>query len=289
MSLNIGMRPYLYFVLTENCNLRCRHYYLDACPGKEDTTIPEKDFRAVIRHLPKVGLDLNLGGGELFSIKDVLYSSLDYIRFENRRRERNNQGQIEITVQTNGSLGRSDERILTTLEELSDFEVHALDIASGDRYHFEQGVKLENLQRIVALSEEYGLIEDIEIRGTAKRSHVVPIGRAAENGFRARDMKIPQSWVWCKDVFDNHEFVIRQDGSVYPCCFGLFSFPGNVIQEPLVNIVRRAKRQKKFKMLNAKGPRPLFRAEGYSAREVDELIRKRGLCGMCFALYPWNE
>ena len=65
-------RPKLYFVTTQNCNLKCRHCYLEAGPGKSDTTISPEDFKAVVGNLPKESLDLNLSGGEVFTIQDTL-------------------------------------------------------------------------------------------------------------------------------------------------------------------------------------------------------------------------
>ena len=67
----------IYFVITPNCNYRCKHCYIAAGPRRKDETISEKDFRQVIDHLPKVSLELGLSGGEVFTIKDTLYDYLD--------------------------------------------------------------------------------------------------------------------------------------------------------------------------------------------------------------------
>ena len=254
-------------------------------PAKKDTTITERNFRSVIRHLPKIGLDLALGGGEIFTIKDTLYSYLEYIGFENQKRKKKNQGSIKIEVQTNGFWGTSNARASNTLNELSKLGVTSIDIAAKDKYHFEQGLKKENLQRIVDIGEEYTDIKPIETRGTQKRCYVVPLGRAAKNGFRAREMKIPKGWIYCKNALNDYKLTIRQNGSVHPCCFDIFQLPGNVIQEPLVDIVKKARKQTKFRLLNGKGPKPIIIQEGYDRRKINELIKKRSWCGMCFYTY----
>lgn len=273
-------KPFLYFVITRNCCYECRHCYIEAMPGLKDTTIEEKDFRKTIRHLPKVSLDLMLTGGEIFTIKDTLYSYLDYISYDNIKRKKRNQGPISIDLQTNGYWATSDERIENVLEELHDFGVTMLDITSYDRYHLEQGADLKNIRQLVELAGDSEFFDEVLLRGTS-RSLLAHLGRAKKMNLRFSDMRTG-SYTYCKHSLDDYRLSMSQDGNVYACCFQMFPLPGNVIQEPLVNIVRRARKDPILMSLNKKSIKGFAREHGWSKKDIKALIRKNGECGFCF-------
>ncbi len=276
--------PYFYFIITKNCNYRCRHCFLDAGPGKKDSTINEEDFRKVIRHLPKVSSSLTLTGGEVFTIQETLFRYLDYIDFENQRRQRQRQGRIKTCVQTNGFWANGNKKTKVILEELSKLGVDKLDIPSDDIYHKEQGLDPQIILDLESLAEESGLFSKVTLRGSHFGETIMPVGRGKainpdlfylEGNYKAG----------CRSSLDKYKVSILPDGSIFSCCFLQARLPGNVIKEPLVNIIRRARKNPRLKTLNEGCIRNIALMDGWLERDVEDLISGNGECGTCARLY----
>ncbi len=272
-------KPDIYFVITKNCDLRCRHCYLEAGPDNLDTTISADGFKSVIDHLPKVSLELTLTGGEVFTIKDTLFSYLEYIKSRNIERLSKRQGRIEVILQTNASWAENYKKIKSTLNDLVDLDVKALDITSNDKYHREWGIKRKNLNLLKKKAEESGLLS-VSLRGASNRS-VMPIGRA--KGRNLKNCYI--DYDYCENSLDRYDISIREDGKVYLCCFSFFELPGNVIEKPLVEIVRQAKKDERLMIMNNEGLESLAVHDGWKERDVEDLIAGYGKCGFCYEFY----
>ncbi|MBN2459916.1 4Fe-4S cluster-binding domain-containing protein [Candidatus Woesearchaeota archaeon] len=287
--------PGIYFVTTLNCTAECGHCYLSAGPGKAHTTISHDDFVRVINHLPKKSCDLTIAGGEVFTMKNQLYAFLNYIKEENSRREKNRKGKIIVELQTNGFWAKTTNKIKRTLEELADLGVSSLDISSYDKHHEAAGINQYNLEMLQEqMDSKLAELEDmslltiplIEIRGASPHKYnLMPIGRA--NNF-----KVPLSRLYCDfDVLGCKNFLkegdvnIREDGSVYACCFSLFKLPGNIFEDSLEVILARAAKDKKFQALDAQGIKGLALLDGYSAKQINSSIKKMGKCGFCYSEY----
>lgn len=274
-------KPDLYFIITRKCSARCKHCYLDAGPEHRDTTISKKDFKKVIDNLPKISLSLCLSGGEVFSIKDKLFDYLKYIQEENDEREFDGQGKIKVELQTNGFWAVDDDKIKSVLFDLLSLDVKDFDITSMDKYHREQGIKTKNLKKLSHIISGSGLFDHFSLRG-APRGSLMPIGRAEKMNLDNR----PLYYSWsCKDVLDDYRLGIREDGSVYFCCYDFLKLPGNLTKEPLTEIVRKAKKDERLSIVNAEGIKGLMVHDGWKKRDVKHLIDTYGECGLCYRIY----
>jgi len=276
-----------YFVLTKNCNFKCAHCYISAGPGMRDTTIEEQDFQKCINHLPAFKGELCLSGGEVFTIKDKLYSFLDYLKYDNKKRERKNQGKLELVVQTNGSWGKSDGTAVKILQELFDFGVRGLDLTSADIFHRQQGMKKEWLLKIKKEAEKIGFKgEHIIIRGAGKQFGIFPLGRG--KSFYDPNHKFTRT-TNCKYNLTDYSLTFHQDGTVYNCCWGIFPLPGNLIREPLTRIVERAKKNSRLNTIDKEGILKLAEHDGFQKQEVQEIIKEYGKCIFCVTNYVAEE
>jgi MoaA/NifB/PqqE/SkfB family radical SAM enzyme len=277
------MKGWYYFVLTENCNLECAHCYMNAGPGKKDTTISQHDFEKCINHLPPLGADLILTGGEVFTIKNQLYGFLDYLKYTNAQRQRKNQGQLEVRIQTNGFWAKSDALAKKTVKELVDLGVVDFDISSWDKFHREQGIKEEWLDKIYYEATELGLKDKaISIRGALKKN-VFPMGRG--NSIHKYFPHLTYS-MDCKKALDTYDLTIHPDGKVYNCCFSICNLPGNLIKEPLTKIIAKAKKDPRFIAIKKGGVVELAVNEGLFTRpEAQQLAKKYSKCGFCALVY----
>lgn len=274
--------PNLYFTITRKCNLRCKHCYLKAGPEHSDTTISKEDFRSIIDNLPEVSLTLILSGGEIFTIQDILFDYLGYIKEKNIQRSAKNQQRIHITLQTNGFWAVNDDKIKITLFDLLSLGVEALDISSDDKYHYEQGINKKNLDKL------YGLIKDskifnVELRGILGSRGIMPIGRAKE--MQLGKPSLNYRGINCKNSLTDYQLTIREDGTVYTCCYNFFQLPGNLIKKPLEDIVRDAHKSERLSIINSKGIKGLAIRDGWKKRDVEDLIDTYGRCGFCYQYY----
>lgn len=275
------IKPNLYFIITRQCSCRCRHCYLSAGPEHSDTTISKKDFKKVINNLPKVSLDLLISGGEVFTIKDKLYDYLDYIKKENRERYVNGQGKIYVELQTNGFWAVDDDKIKATLFELIPLGVKGLDITSNDKYHREQGIKTKNLKRLYEIIRDSDLFESFTLRG-AKRRSLMPIGRAEKMNLNNN----PLYYKWsCQNTLKDYQLTIREDGSVYTCCYCFFKLPGNLTKEPLTEMVKKSREDERLRILDDKGVERLLVHDGWKKRDARDLVDAYGGCGVCYRMY----
>lgn len=265
----------LYCVMTENCNLSCDHCYMSAGPKKRHTTVSSENFQKMLEHLPLTRTRIALTGGEIFTVEDSLRNYLELIEIENKKRE--NKNRINIQVQTNGFwLKRGNA--CDILQYLREKRVTDLDISSDDRYHEKQGLRLD--PKLVNLARSY--IPEVSVRGVG---NVLSIGRA----YGANNTYSLDSWL-CKNANRgrNSDVTVRNDGKVYPCCFPIFEYSGNIFEEPLINILDRAKEDPRLRVLNNYGFRGIALADGAKSIELEKLILKRGTCGACAELYGKN-
>lgn len=282
------MKPNIYFITTENCNMGCKHCYLSAGPGKEYTTIKREYFRKVIDHLPKIHSDLSLSGGEVFTIKDTLYDFLDYIKFENKERSRKNQGKLDLWLQTNAFWATDDETTNKILSELKSFGIEGLAISSDDTWHREQGLKKENIQNVLKLWSKHGFSEkNITVIGAPyKKKKIFPLGRA--KNFVKPNQLVLNYTMDCRGFLNNYNLTIDQKGHVFSCCWKGFRLKGNVINEPLTKIVERSRKDPKIVALNRGGIEERAQKDEWDEDYVSYLVFIHGSCGFCYRAYKEN-
>lgn len=258
---------YVYFSLTQNCNLACNHCYMEAGPGKRDTTMGLDDFTKAIGNMPETRLELEITGGEVFTLGKRFYDYLAIIRDSGKP--------IEVEVQTNGFWAKSLPAMNRILDRLVDFDVKKLDITSSDSYHTEQGIEKNWLRRLRVAANRRKI--SAEIRG-ANFSEVWPVGRGK---FLGLDNYMDAGDDMCYYHLKGDScLTIGEDGSVYPCCFRYFPL-GNVIEEPLLDIIERVREEPRFKALTDDGLRGLAVYDGWDMEEVDEIINTEFECGFC--------
>ena len=275
-------KPPLYFVTTRNCNLKCRHCYLEAGPGKLDTTISPEDFKTAIGNLPKESLGLILTGGEIFTIQDNLFSYLETIKQENIERKYHNLDKIKIGIQTNGFwASKGKKRVKAVLDDLANFEIYSLDISSDDRFHREQGISTEYLRALKNQAKASRAFESVQLRGGSS-SAAMPIGRAKEMELKTEPLNYAYA---CKNFLDECSYTIREDGQVYVCCFGLHPLPGNIIEESFDSIIEKTKKDERLNVLNYEGIEKLAVYDGWKECDVKTLVETYGKCGLCARLY----
>jgi hypothetical protein len=277
------MKPSIYFSITNNCDLECGHCFQSSGPGRP--SIFFTDFKKVIDNLPKAKTRLELTGGEVFTQKKLLYDCLDYVKQKNNGKKR-----FEVMVQTNGSWATSSLKVRKILTELADRGVDSLDVTSQDKYHLDQGLDQDKLSLIV--DESYDLNvpwgRTVSPRGAGYKN-ILPIGRAKELPKSHFNKKYNLENRSCEGCFSNYNLNINRKGEVHMCCFDLFPLPGNVIDEPLVDIVRRARKNELLKKVNGWGHCGAPKILGMSDEDIARKASKYGACGFCARYYDENK
>lgn len=265
----------VYSILTRKCDKSCKHCYLSAGPDI-DETMSLDDFARAISHLPKSNGSLKLSGGELFTIDVGPY--LDIIKTENEQREKRNK--IHISVQTNGSFGKSKRRD-AILETLAAAGVKDMDISSDDAFHAEQGIESAALQELQQAASNHHIITAVR-GGPQKNSQVMPIGRGKNI---SNELDLEKSFDrHCVDVLDNYSLGLLVDGRVVMCCYSFGSL-GNLFEEPLTRLVRQGRKNQRYSIMNAGGPEALAVNDGWQKKDVKDLLAVHGTCGLCYRLF----
>jgi len=282
------MKPNIYLVMTRNCNCECAHCYIEAGPEQEHTTLRGRNFERVIDHLPKIPLELTLSGGEVFTQKRDLYLGLEYICDENEERSMLDQGKIKVVVQTNGTWATSEERLKSILFDLVSLGVKGIGITSGDFFHVQQGVNTKMLEKLESIAEKSGLFSYVNLRGASKK-WIVPLGRAKQDYRITEDTSSIFSFdnfKSCKGCLSEYNLSIHPNGNLYTMC-NQIQIPGNVIEEPLVEIVRKARTDLRLRELDKGGIRRFIsRKDKAKEDKFRSFVEDHTECVACFWLYP---
>ena len=265
----------LYCVVTENCNLKCRHCYMSAGPRKKHTTIDPENFRKLLRNLPVEQTKLALSGGEILTEEAKLRQYIADVEIMNE--SRGSYKKIEIELQTNG-FWLKRKNAVKLLQFFKEKKIQAIDITSDDRYHSEQKLELTPAEIQMARSFFPGLI----YRGVGAKD-VIPLGRAKT--MENKSFYLTSYDNECKIAINQKALTIRNNGKVYPCCYPMFSLEGNVFEEPLETILKRAKKHPRFQTLRQRGLRGMAIYDGVEKDRIDDLIKNHGVCGACYMIY----
>ncbi len=247
-------------------------------PGLSHTTMPLDDFKKIVKNLPKRNLDFWLSGGEIFTIKN-LYDYLETVKNENILRKKKNQGGIELVLETNEKKKKNDEKRDSILSDLSNFDLDGIFITSYDKFHEEQGTDLKKLRQLKKIIEDKEIFSFVKLYG-ADEKILRPIGRAENLIEYNTYTRYP-----CLSFLDRYYMVIDPKGDLYHCYCGYFKIPGNAIHEPIVEIIRRARKDKRLTALNSGSVRKLAKLDGYKKEDIEKAIDIFGRCGFCIELY----
>jgi sulfatase maturation enzyme AslB (radical SAM superfamily) len=270
------MEPFIYFQTTYDCNLKCAHCFQDSGPHRKDTTISLENFKKVIENLPEEKITLQLTGGEIFKNEKSFWNYLNIIKNINEARKNT----IDINVQTNGFWGnREDYEIKEILHALNRFDVKYLDITSNDKYHLNAGLKLDIPRKIINLNLKNKIIKEDNLRGVYDDYNIFPVGRGkniSKYFYNNRED--------CKRVIDQKDFTIDPYGNVYMCGFNLYKLPGNIINDPLEDVIKKAKKDPILQKLNSEGIIEVAKYKGMSSENIEKLVSGHGKCGLCAKL-----
>jgi hypothetical protein len=272
----------IYWVISKDCNCRCRHCYNDSEPGAAGLTL-EQVHRCVER-LPgpeDVPLDrVIISGGEPLVWPELLFPALEglYQRYGEA---------VELHLQTNGDL--LDEPVLARLLAA---HVVRIDVASQDRYH--PKVSRDRRSLLEGLFRQHGMRPPGEApRGSGASCYAFwgstednwigplwPRGRALRDGLsRATpEDRFCAGWsgaVRFVEYRDMGSEVNIQLADVYPCCPMTVRPLGSVLHEPLLTILDRCAGEPVLQALNRGRPEAMGEhlglSEEYGFRRSREL------------------
>lgn len=241
---------------------------MSAGPGNRDKTISEEDFAKAVDNLtlPRGEyFDLTLTGGEIFTLPN-LYNYLDIIK--------DSKKEIRLTLQTNGFWGEKS-MIKSHLEKLVNYNISEFDISSEDRWHREQGHKFQHGTNILHNKGKYWAVF---IRGADRM--VMPVGRAKPKS--VKEYKKYDCFETCKN---NDGLTINWKGQVSLCCYGLFKLKGNLIEQPLSEIIKKNRGDEVLKRIKSRGVEEIARFYKVSEKNINEKIKSLGVGGFCAYLF----
>jgi MoaA/NifB/PqqE/SkfB family radical SAM enzyme len=251
------MRPFLYWRITDKCNLQCRHCCYSCGPSGESVSI--EDAKRIINNFPKNIRTIEITGGEPMVVKPLLEEILLYMqakKFEG----------LKVILQTNGFWVKDEETTYKQLAWLSELGVRGIDITSDDKYHREQGIDPNMLRpdsirdefagrsafagALRRLTYEFGdqAITDTYFRGVVR---IDPFGRG--KNFQKEELFHRSCFIpgCLKEQSENLN--IDPSGNVYPCCYQMPYFIGNAIDTPLEIIAENARQDRILSLLNEEG------------------------------------
>lgn len=296
MNWNDFPKKEIYWTITKDCNLQCIDCYYSAGPGGKTAT--GEHIEAMIGNFPEDLKTINLSGGEVLKVFDVLLYALDLLKEKYQRRLKTKE--MSIYVQSN----------LTLLTEQMADKIAGMGAgiigASGDEFHRDSfkraygGSLDELLQEKIRLLKfqhkrlshagmdfEYGLFG-------RENGTIVPIGRAMKNisliGYD-RSVNFCLQREGGKHFLDRWRVAVDLDGYVYPCCWKATS---SISQKSLIDvdfytILGEAKEGKEWRMLNESGydARLGSYLTGVEASKIEKEIQELGICRSC--VLAWRK
>jgi len=290
MSWNNFPKKEIYWTITKDCNLSCLDCYYSAGPGGRTTT--KEHIKRIIENFPQDLKMINLSGGEVLKVFDVLLYALDLLIEKYQERLKNNQ--ISIYVQSNLTL--LTEQIA---QKIADMGVGIIG-ASNDNFHRDSFKRAygENLDEL--LQEKIKLLASQQKRLSYKsmdfeyglfgreNGTIVPVGRAAKN---VSLIGYDNGVNFCvqreggKHFLERWRVAVDLDGYVYPCCWKA-TLPisrKSLIEVDFYTILAEAKRQKGWRMLNENGYNSRLGAylTGAEESKIEREINELGVCRSC--------
>lgn len=289
-------------LLTERCNIACRHCWFSSGPGKSATMTPD-EARDYIRQASKIRTVewISFTGGEPFLQLGMLKELVDLASRKGLRTE----------CVTNCYWAETEKNALKRLRELVDAGLGAINI-SADDFHQEH-IPFERVRNCYRAAKQLGLkivimcassrssklrIRDIKKRlgdggiqiignrspegkvsALAIETGFVPAGRGA--GIPKEEWSIGGSPVMgpCRDVL--RDIGIAPSGRVLPCCSAASQVDeaglGNAKEKRLAELIEEASWRPLFKVLSRDGPEGLAQLLG-SRRRAGYVSR----CHLCY-------
>jgi organic radical activating enzyme len=282
----------IYWVVSKACNQRCPHCYNNS--GPDAPGLDEAEVERVVDNLPDpdripVG-QIILSGGEVLAWPELMYHALE------RLVDRYDPLATRLAVQTNG-----DMLDAAHLDRMLSLGVRHVSIASQDKFHLPQ-----SRRRAAELEELFAT------RGVRKRELSDPKDKADERPEYAMWGANPETWIgplwprgrayvnnlstattdddfcgqWsgAKGFLDYDKpgggcEVSLQLADVYPCCPMTCRPIGDLLQEPLLDLLDRCKQHPVYRALNAGEPERM--GESMGIPESHGIERSRALGNHC--------
>lgn len=268
----------VYLRITDNCNFECRHCCYKCSPGKD--TMSFENIKNVLSNMPKNAF-LQISGGEIFTVKNLLYKTLEYIKDTEICK---NYG-----VQTNGFWIKDKECFEKTLNELIGLGITAFDWAGLDRFHEEQGLNIDDISSIL---KDYRN-KNIKFHSTEPRKNSYsyvrarPFGRAKEALDESElckeecDCSINYYWIKNKGI----TLTINPNGNANLCCFNIDGLNlGSAIENPIGKLVENAVSDKFIEQFITRGAYAIA-AEKFGDEKLDELLSRNCICAICESMF----
>ncbi|MBD3309973.1 hypothetical protein GF351_02005 [Candidatus Woesearchaeota archaeon] len=280
--------------LTYECDLSCRHCYLECGPGGR--SMSDETIDKVFRHLPESTFNLLFSGGEVTSAKKTFTYALDAYKDHVVRL---NTGMPFLTIHTNGYWTQRFWSSLWVLKKLRDAGTAQIYSTGDTCYHHEQGVDpaMQHLSGNRPLSTAYRLIWPNRFframfpgpiflgGGSGEGQDVLPLGRARN---------LPEEEVadifgcklldWRDDPSGTRRVTVDPDGMVYLCCWMKHPPIGNAADEPIEDMVERSLEDDVIKALMDDGVAGAAKTLGVFDQDKKDEYRDKA-CLMCEDLF----
>ena len=242
-----------YWRITNNCNLKCEHCCYECEPGKE--TMSNKNIEKVVDNLPKNIKNLQITGGEVFSVKPTLYHTLSYLQSKKLPK-------TKVIVQTNGFWVTDEDSTYKILKKLCDLGVKKISFTSDDKYHIRQGIDTEKLTyygetpiklALKKLKKEKRKVFSLPIKTSLRGAkEIYAFGRGKSF---PKEKLCKTSWCLAEDFLKKgmEKVTIDPAGKVYPCCWEVTPSLGSAINTPLEELFEKARENRVFSFLSKRG------------------------------------
>jgi len=218
------MKEYdLVMILTEKCNLRCQHCYME----KSQNSLRKSDVDKILDHLPNNLARVSLEGGEVYCERDLLYYTIEKFRGKFGRN-------FNLRVLTNGvAFYDSPQTIIKeagTLEELGADNIRV----SLDEFHFVGGAderKLLSIGQILGEADHPLKVSYLSL------DNAVAVGNAERLPEGKKQIRRCMNKSDCVD----HPYLFTDiNGNVYTCPWRITPPLGNLLEETLSNMYAEA-------------------------------------------------
>jgi MoaA/NifB/PqqE/SkfB family radical SAM enzyme len=306
------IRPYrLGLILTEQCNISCRHCWFGSGPGKKNRMAPGEAMGYIlqIREIPSVDW-VSFSGGEPFLFPDLLQKLIAFA---------SGLGLYTECV-TNCFWAETADGALKVLVRFKQAGLTVINISTDD-FH-QQHLPFDRVRNAYNAAKDIGV--KIVIMSAVKRSSRITAGQlgqlleddgififgrsasqgatttalAVQSGFlpigSGADISVKERVIEDRSLSGGCEIALRDisihpSGKVFPCCSAAgmaeTAVLGNAKETGLKKIIREAGRHPFFRVLSTEGPQGLCRYLHWDTLGKSYVNR----CHLCYELLTGQE
>lgn len=215
--------------ITFQCDLCCRHCFVEAGPHRQERMTTEQIAIAIDNSYPELNRMWFSGGEPTIDMDSLLFG----LRYAKEKQLKYGYPR-NICVQTNGNFADNEQKAFKFLLDFYRNGANEIDITSNDSFHKEQ-MDMNRPHMIARIANKMGVFSSVSIGGSEYKV-VKKFGRAKHISNKELS-KFKMNYI-SKCVLTESDLVVHPNGNVLPCIYGFDNILGNIYYNNIETLLK---------------------------------------------------